>query len=63
MTCWEPIHVDVIVTCITYLNIVADQVHTLMVTIFPNISGFFRQDNAASHTANIVFSGFNVITD
>lgn len=30
----------------TYLNIAADQVHTIMATIFPDGCGFFQQDNA-----------------
>lgn len=44
MFCWETlgpgIHVDVILSRITYQNIVADQVHPSMPMIFPNGSGF-----------------------
>lgn len=43
MLCWETlgpaIYVDVTVTYTTYLNIVADQVHIFMATVFPIISG------------------------
>jgi hypothetical protein len=37
-----------------YLNIVADQVHPLMVTIDPLSHGYFQQDNAPCHKACIV---------
>ncbi|MCJ8732198.1 hypothetical protein PDJAM_G00208470 [Pangasius djambal] len=47
------IHVDVILTRTTYLNIVADQVHPFMATVFPNGSGLFQQDNATCHTAKL----------
>ena len=50
MFCWETlgpgIHVDVTLTRTTYLNIVADQVHPFMATVFPDGSGLFQQDNA-----------------
>ncbi|KAK3512117.1 hypothetical protein QTP70_031236, partial [Hemibagrus guttatus] len=40
MFCWETlgpgINVNVILTGTTYLNIVSDQSHTFMTTIFPN---------------------------
>ncbi|MCI4395292.1 hypothetical protein PGIGA_G00178730 [Pangasianodon gigas] len=62
MFCWETlgsgIHVDVTLTCTTYLNIVADQVYPFMVTEFPNGSGLFHQDNAPCHTAKIVQEWF-----
>ena len=58
MFCWETlglsIHVDVNLTRVTKLNIVADQVHPFMAMVFPDGSGLFQQDNAPSHTAHIV---------
>ena len=58
MFCWETlgpaIHVDVSLTRVTYLNIVADQVHPFMAMVFPDGSGLFQQDNAPCHTAHIV---------
>ncbi len=44
------IHVDINLTCDTYINIVADQVNPFMTTVFPGGSGVFRQDNAPCHT-------------
>ena len=62
MFCWETlgpgIHVDVTLTRTTYLNIVADQVHPFMATVFPDGSGLFQQDNAPCHTAKIVQEWF-----
>ncbi|KAJ8276573.1 hypothetical protein COCON_G00083250, partial [Conger conger] len=62
MFCWETlgpgIHVDVNLTHATYLNIVADQVHPFMATVFPDGSGLFQQDNAPCHTAHIVQEWF-----
>ena len=52
------IHVDVTLTCTTYLNIVADQVHPFMATVFPDGSGLFQQDNAPCHTTKIVQEWF-----
>ncbi|MCI4382883.1 hypothetical protein PGIGA_G00019780 [Pangasianodon gigas] len=60
MFCWETlspgIHVDVTLTCTTYLNIVADQVHPFMATVFPNGRGLFQY--APCHTAKIVQEWF-----
>ena len=43
MFCWETlgpaIHVDVNLTRVTHLNIVADQVHRFMAMVFPDGSG------------------------
>ena len=62
MFCWETlgpaIHVDVNLTRVTYLNIVADQVHHFMAMLFPDGSGLFQQDNALCHTAHIVREWF-----
>jgi len=62
MFCWENlgpvIHVDVNLTCATYLNIVEDQVHLFMTVVFPSGSGLFQQDNAPCHTAHIVQEWF-----
>ncbi|KAI4872592.1 hypothetical protein NFI96_002177 [Prochilodus magdalenae] len=58
MFCWETlgpiIHVDVGLTCATYLNVVADQVHPFMVMVFPDGSGIFQQNNEPCHTAHVV---------
>ncbi|KAK3547699.1 hypothetical protein QTP86_027744, partial [Hemibagrus guttatus] len=55
MFCWETlgpaIHVDVTLTRITFLSIVADHVHSFMETIFPVGCGLFQQDNAPCHKA------------
>ncbi|MCJ8733570.1 hypothetical protein PDJAM_G00225080 [Pangasius djambal] len=49
MFCWENlgpgIHVDVTLTHSTYLNIVADQVHPFMATVFPNGTPRARADH------------------
>ena len=42
----------------SYLNIVADQVHPVMLMIYPNGNGYFQQDNATCHTADIVKDWF-----
>uniref|UniRef100_A0A8C4Q1N8 Transposable element Tc1 transposase n=1 Tax=Eptatretus burgeri TaxID=7764 RepID=A0A8C4Q1N8_EPTBU len=62
MFCWETlgpaIHVDVNLTRVTYLNIVADQVHPFMAKVFLEGSGLFQQDNVPCHTAHIVWECF-----
>ena len=62
MFCWEAlgpaIYVDVNLTRVTYLNIVADQVHPFMAMVFPDGSGLFQQDNAPCHTAHLVREWF-----
>ena len=62
MFCWETlgpaIHVDVNLARVTYLNIVADQVHPFMAMVFPDGSGLFQQDNVPCHTAHIVRDWF-----
>ena len=45
-------------TRVTYLNIVADQVHPFMTMVFPDGSSLFQQDNAPCHTAHIVREWF-----
>lgn len=45
------IHVNVTLIYATYLNIVEEQVHPLMATVFPNDSGLFKQD---CHTATLI---------
>lgn len=54
--CWETlgpsIRMDFTLTCTTYLKIVADQVHPLNATTFPNGCGLFQLDNVPCHTAN-----------
>ena len=62
MFCWETlgpaIPVDGNLTCVTYLNIVADQVHPFMAMVFPDGRGLFQQDNAPCPTAHIVREWF-----
>lgn len=62
MLCWinlgPGIHVDVNLKIIIYLNPVADQVNPFMATIFPTDIALFHQDDAASHTTNIVQKWF-----
>lgn len=38
----------------TYLSIVADQVHPIMETVFPNDSALFQQDSMPCHTTKMV---------
>ena len=53
MFCWETlgsaIHVDVTLTCATYLSITADHVHPFMERVFPDGCGLFQQDNVPCH--------------
>ncbi|KAF3698668.1 Transposable element Tc1 transposase [Channa argus] len=55
--CWETIgpciHVDTTLPRTTYLNTVADQVHTFMAKLFPDGSGLFQQDNVPCQKAKI----------
>ncbi|GFV99621.1 transposable element Tcb1 transposase [Trichonephila clavipes] len=41
-----------------YLNIIADQLHPYMVSVFPAGNGMFQQDNASCHKAKIVLELF-----
>lgn len=36
-----------------HLTIIVDQIHPFMTTVFPNSSGFVKQDNPPYHTARI----------
>lgn len=58
MFCWETlgpvINLDAALTCNTYVDILADQVHPFMEAVFPDGSGLFQQDNAPCHTAKMV---------
>ncbi len=38
-----------------YLSIVADHVHPFMTTVYPSSDGYFQQDNAPCHKAQIIF--------
>lgn len=53
MLCWETfgpaIHVDVMLTCTTYLSIIADHVHLFMETVLSDSCGLFQQANAFCH--------------
>ncbi len=37
-----------------YLSIVGDYVHTFMTTVYPSSDGYFQQDNAPCHKAQII---------
>ena len=52
------IHVDINLTRVNDLNIIADQVHPFMAMVFPDGSGLFQQDNAPCHTAHVVWQWF-----
>ncbi len=41
-----------------YLSIVADHVHPFMTTVFPSSDGYFQQDNAPCHKAQIISDWF-----
>ncbi len=42
----------------TYLSIVADHVHPFMTTVYPSSDGYFQQDNAPCHKAQIISDWF-----
>ncbi len=41
-----------------YLSIVADHVHPFMTTVYPSSDGYFQQDNAPCHQAQIISDWF-----
>ncbi len=41
-----------------YLSIVADHVHPFMTTVYPSSDGYFQQDNAPCHKAQIMSDWF-----
>ncbi len=41
-----------------YLSIVADHVHPFMTTVYPSSDGYFQQDNAPRHKAQITSDWF-----
>ncbi len=41
-----------------YLSIVADHVHPFMTTVHPSSDGYFQQDNAPCHKAEIISDWF-----
>jgi len=41
-----------------YLSIVADHVHPFMTTVYPSSDGYFQQDNASCHKAQIISDWF-----
>ena len=62
MFCWETLgpafHVDVTLTCNTYLSIAADHVHPFMETVFPDGCGLFQPDNVPCKKAKMVQEWF-----
>ncbi|KAK3516948.1 hypothetical protein QTP70_028239, partial [Hemibagrus guttatus] len=63
MFCWETLgpadHVDVTLTCTTYLCIVVEHVYPFMETVFPDGCGVFQQDNVACPKAKIIQEWFD----
>lgn len=51
------IHMDVKLICITYLNIVAEQEHRLLVMIFQIDRGLYQQDSGYCYSANMFKNG------
>ncbi len=41
-----------------YLSVVADHVYPLMATVYPSSDGYFQQDNAPCHKAQIISDWF-----
>ncbi len=41
-----------------YLSIVADHVHPFMTTVYPSSDGYFQQDNAPCHKAQVILDWF-----
>ncbi len=62
MFCWKTqgsgIHVDVALTCKTYVKIIADHIHPFRVIVFPDGSRLIQHDNAAYYTAKTEQNGF-----
>jgi len=60
--CWETldpeIHLDINLTSATYLNIVAQQVHSFVTKMFSGGIGIFQQENAPCQTAQIAQEWF-----
>lgn len=48
------IHVDIALACTTYLNIVLDQVHPFIETIYHDGGDLIQQDNALCHIVKMV---------
>ncbi len=41
-----------------YMSIVADHVHPFMTTVYPSSDGYFQQDNAPCHKAQVISDWF-----
>ncbi len=41
-----------------YMSIVADHVHPFMTTVYPSSDGYFQQDNAPCHKAQVILDWF-----
>lgn len=54
VTLGSDIHVDVTLTCTTYLNNRVDLLHLFTAMVFPNVNGLFQQDNVPCYTAKVV---------
>lgn len=47
------IYVAITLTLTTYLNIVAEKVHSFLTTVVPNATGPFQQNNVPCHTPKL----------
>lgn len=54
MFSWEILGPTITLTCTTYPNTAADQVHPFILKVFPDGSGLFQKDNTCCHTEEIV---------
>ncbi len=50
--------IDYCLNATVYLNIVADHVHPFMTTVYTSSDGYFQQDNAPCHKAQIISDWF-----
>ncbi len=50
--------IDHCLNATAYLSIVADHVHPFMTTLYPSFDGYFKQDNAPCHKAQIISDWF-----
>ncbi len=50
--------IEHLLNTIVYLSIVADHIHPFMTTVNPSFDGYFQQDNAPCHKAQIISDWF-----
>ncbi len=56
--CAQLVPIEHCLNTTAYLSIVADHVHPFMTTVHPSSDGFFQQDNAPCHKAQIISDWF-----